>query len=168
MFAVFHYADNLDIQTNRIAGSEGEMTPDRVSVGEESARHRLIDDGDLLTASRIRVGEFTSAEKRNAHSGEVIGADQVMVDIHVFAFLLLMPFHRHVRTPVAVGKDRDFRGADRTHAGKRRQTCAKIIKKADGSLRGVTVQFGRDGKSDQVVGAYAEIEPLQVVETVCE
>src|SRR5262245_33549805 len=104
MFAVLHYADNLDIRTNFVAGVKGEMAPDRVSIGEEAARHRLVDDGDLLATGHIRVGEFSPAEKWNAHCGEVIRPNTVTVKVHVFTFLRLIPFHCNIRTRVAIGE----------------------------------------------------------------
>src|SRR5262249_4377927 len=152
VFAVFHHSDNLDIRAN-VARTEGEMAADRISIGEEAARHRLVDDRDLRTVCRIRNGEFPSAEKWNAHCGEVIGPHPVMVDVHVFVLLRLIAFYRHVRARVAVGKDRGFGGADGSHSGKSCDALAKIVEKGDGSLRRITVQFGRDGKSDHVVRA---------------
>src|SRR5262245_45444906 len=143
VFAVFHDADDLDVRAN-VARTEDEMAADRVAIGEIAARHRLVDDRNLRTAGRVRDGEFSPADERNAHRGEIIRPDAVMANVHVFVLLRLVTFDRDVRTGVAVGEDRDFGGADGTHAGKRRDALAEIIEEGDSSLRRITVQFWRD------------------------
>src|SRR5262245_53044917 len=142
VFAVFHDADDLDVRAN-VARTEDEMAADRIPIGEESTRHRLVDDRDLRTAGRVRDGKFPPAEERNAHRGEIIRPDPVTANIHFFVLLRLVTLDRDVGAVVAVGEDRDFGGADGTHTGKGRDALAKIIEEGDGSLRRITVQFRR-------------------------
>ena len=66
-------ADDADDGDPAIVAPHGEPPPERILTGPERARHRLVDDDDLLRVGAIGVGEQSAGAQRRAERLEVAG-----------------------------------------------------------------------------------------------
>ncbi|MCG3163969.1 MAG: hypothetical protein JMDDDDMK_05428 [Acidobacteria bacterium] len=161
MLAVFHYADNLNVQLH-VAGAESESRADRAAVREKLPRCGFVDDRHLLTRSHVGAGEFSARHQRNAQRRERSGADPVLEHLEIGVWNLRRAFGSDVAALVVVGENGNRGDSDRSHAGQRLHRFAQLIAKRDGLLRLVTVQFRREREGDHAVGLHSQINVTQI------
>src|SRR5262249_54312850 len=168
VFAVFDDTDDFNIGVDIVAGPECEMAAERAATFKEPMHKGLVDYCDFRGRWRVGLAELAARNERYTHGREVIGPNPILSNVGILVGGGGVAFDGGIGGRTAVGKDCYLGGADRSHAGLGGDCMSDPVGQVYSLSRGIAIELGRDRELNNMIGANADIQALQVVQAKSE